>query len=167
MKKGFSLIELIVVIAITAVILAVALPNFLSARERARDAKRKEEANALKQALRMYYNDYQVYPTNATCGGNKVNYILGCGAAANECCPCNTAVDFAVGESCETVYMKKLPSDLGSSMRYHPVIGSTDDFCIRVLLDNKGDSDIATSQARCAGACGANCTGSYYCVCAD
>ena len=61
-RDGFTLIELLIVIAIIATILAAAVPNFLSARERAKDAKKKAEFNQVKNALRLYYNDYQKYP---------------------------------------------------------------------------------------------------------
>ncbi|MBU1326650.1 type II secretion system GspH family protein [Patescibacteria group bacterium] len=180
-RKGFSLIELLVVIAIIAVLLGLALPNFLGARQRAQDAKRKEEVNQLKQALRMYYNDYQRYPPSATCGG-RYNQVSGCGVIVPPatypaaCCPmagCN--VDFAAGGSgCDVIYMKKFPSQLSlgnNSSSYAPfpappAANSGDDFCLKVTLDNKSDADITTSQARCVGVC-ASMGPTEYVVCAD
>ena len=168
-KYGFSLIELIVVIAITAVLLAVALPNFVSTRERARDAKRKQEMQQLKNALRMYYNDFQKYPPSETssCGSGKYNYIKGCKADQNTCCPCDTSNDFAVGAACDTLYMKKFPSEFGSRMYYYSAT-PFDDFCLKVALENAADADIATSKSRCSTACGTNCNGvNDYCACSD
>ena len=166
MKKAFSLIELLVVIAITAVLVAIALPNFLSARERARDTKRKQEMSEMKNALRLYYNDFQTYPVAANCGAGKFNYISGCGVTHNACCPCDTTVDFAVGADCSTLYMKKFPSEFGPSMWYYSSSG--DDFCLKVTLENAADADIATSKSRCSTACGTNCNGTTdYCACAD
>jgi general secretion pathway protein G len=174
MKKGFTLIELLVVIAIIATILGVALPNFLGARERARDTKRKAEINQLKSALRLYYNDYQSYPLNFNGGTGKLNYIQGCGAAGDGNCPCSALVDFAAGGAgCDFIYMKKFPSELGSSMFYYEVPSDVgDDFCLKVPLDNASDSDIAASQARCGvgipgGACYQLASGPDYAVCAD
>ncbi len=176
MKKGFTLIELLVVIAIIATILGVALPNFLGARERARDTKRKAEMSQLKSALRLYYNDYQKYPNNFSGGQGKFNYIAGCGASGGDTCPggstCST-LDFAAGGTgCDIVYMKKFPSELGSNMYYFETPeGVGNDFCLKVTLDNKSDAEIAVSQTRCASACNAAsaaCTGSQaYCVCSD
>jgi len=61
-KKGFTLIELIVVIAIIGTLTGLIVNNLNDARARARDAKRKSELVSLKTALRLYYNDNQSYP---------------------------------------------------------------------------------------------------------
>jgi len=62
-KSGFTLIELLVSISIIATLTAILLPNFMGARERARDAQKISDLNAVKNALRMYYNEHQAYPT--------------------------------------------------------------------------------------------------------
>lgn len=63
MKRAFTLVELLVSISIIAVLSAILLPNFMGARERARDAAKIQELFALKNGLRAYYNDIQAYPT--------------------------------------------------------------------------------------------------------
>lgn len=60
---GFSLVELLVAIGIIATLTAILLPNFMGSRERARDAQKIQDMSAMKNALRLYYNDYQAYPT--------------------------------------------------------------------------------------------------------
>ena len=65
-NKGFSLIELLVVMFIIGILTSVLLPNLMSARQRAKDAQRIEDMNSIKNALRLYYNDYQIYPTPAS-----------------------------------------------------------------------------------------------------
>lgn len=67
-KSGFSLVELLVVISIIGVLSAVLMANFMGARERARDAQRIQDLYAVKNALRMYYNDKQSYPAGTNCG---------------------------------------------------------------------------------------------------
>ncbi len=62
-QVGFSLIELLVVISIIGVLTAVLMINFVGARERSRDAKRIQDLTNLRNALRMYYNDNQAYPS--------------------------------------------------------------------------------------------------------
>ncbi len=184
MKKGFTLIELLVVIGIIGLLVSIAVPNFLSARQRASDSKKKSEMQQLKNALRMYYNDYNRYPDKfdgLVEGVQKYNYVKGCGADGTSNCDrvtCTNADFAAGGTGCDNVYMKRFPSNLGSGTNatyYYPYIpqGVTvpQDFCLRALLDNKSDSDILTSQSRCVSACGSNCTGGAttgrYCVCAD
>jgi len=167
MKRGFSLIELLVVIAIMAMLLAVALPNYLGARERARDAKRKQDMQQMKYALQLYFNDFKKYPAAASCG--KTNYISGCDGttySVSPCCPCSASVDFAVGASCDTIYMKKFPSNFGNlNISY---FGGGTDFCLKAKLENAADPEIALSKTRCASACGSDCSGTTdYCLCAD
>jgi prepilin-type N-terminal cleavage/methylation domain-containing protein len=136
-RHGFSLIELLVVIAIIAIIVALAMPNFLGARERARDAKKKEELVQLKHALRLYYNDTQIYPADDGAG-----HIMGCGTDAQQLCA--QLGPFQAGPvGSETMYMRKLP-DL-----YHYTQVGTDDFRLKAALDNASDGDITTSQQRC------------------
>ncbi|MBI5620690.1 type II secretion system protein [Candidatus Gottesmanbacteria bacterium] len=165
MKKGFTLIELLIVIAIIATILAFAVPNFLGARQRASDTKKKSEAQQLSRALRLYYNDYTKYPADS--GGPIYNIIKGCGASGTGNCPCSSAVDFAAGGTgCDVIYMKKLPSDFGTSMYYYRGT-NTDDFCLKVPLDNASDTEIAKSQTRCATPCSGKVSGTDYAACAD
>ena len=64
---GFSLLELLVVISIIAVLTAVLTTNFMGMRERARDAQKIQDLGSIKNALRMFYNDNQSYPTGTTC----------------------------------------------------------------------------------------------------
>ena len=61
-KNGFSLVELLVVMFIIAILTGVLLPNLMGARQKAKDAQRIGDADAMKEALRMYYNDNQSYP---------------------------------------------------------------------------------------------------------
>ncbi len=65
--KGFTLIELVVVMAIIAILTALASFNFNQARLRARDVQRKSELKAIQNALELYKNDQmpQTYPSNA------------------------------------------------------------------------------------------------------
>jgi len=64
-QAGFTLIELLVAMSIIATLTAILLPNFMGARERAADAKKKQEMAAIKTALRFFYNETQNYPTVA------------------------------------------------------------------------------------------------------
>lgn len=95
-RSAFTLIELLVVIAIIGALSALALPNFMAAREKARDGTRKSDLREIKTALELYKQDQSdntypsALPTNGLCWS-----ATGSGSS----CP-----DSAV-------YMKQVPSD--------------------------------------------------------
>ena len=74
MKKGFTLVELLVTISIIATLTAILLPNFMGAREKAKDAQRIQDMGSIKNALRLYYNDKQSYPPGS--GITNVDTVL-------------------------------------------------------------------------------------------
>lgn len=169
-NQAFTLIELLVAIAIIATLIGLAIPNFLGARSRAKDARRKGEVQQLKNALQLYYNDFHVYPAsaNGTAHGVSVfNYISGCGAAGTSLCPATCTADFAAGGSgCDSVYTAKFPGELGSSMFYYQR-NSGSDFCLKVPLENASDSDITGSQGKCASVCTGLYSGTDYIACSE
>jgi type II secretion system protein G len=64
-QKGFTIIELLVVIVIIGILVALALPNLFSAQARGRDTDRKNELKNLQQKLETYFNDNNGYPAEA------------------------------------------------------------------------------------------------------
>jgi prepilin-type N-terminal cleavage/methylation domain-containing protein len=153
-KQGFTLIELLVVIAIIAVLVAFSVANFVGARSRALDIKKKSELLQVKNALRLYYNDYQTYPGPATTATNTFN---GCGSPSIDC------GDGAIFTDGTTVYMKQLPPSTSYTWQYQQVPAS-DDFCLWTTLNNQSDTDIIGSQARCSGC---SVGSADYVLCAD
>lgn len=67
-NSGFTLIELLVVVAIIALLSSVALIGFLSARQKARDAKRLGDMTQMNTALELYYSTNKGYPSSPTLG---------------------------------------------------------------------------------------------------
>lgn len=62
LQKGFTLIELMVVIVIIGILVAVALPNFVGATDRARVATIKSNVHNVQTALEAYNIDKGNYP---------------------------------------------------------------------------------------------------------
>jgi prepilin-type N-terminal cleavage/methylation domain-containing protein len=62
MKKAFTLIELLIVVAIIAILAAIAVPNFLEAQVRSKVSRVKTDQRSLATALESYYIDNNSYP---------------------------------------------------------------------------------------------------------
>lgn len=60
-QTGFTLIELMVVVAIIGILMSVGIVAFSGAQRNSRDAKRRADVDALGKALEQYYGNNQVY----------------------------------------------------------------------------------------------------------
>ncbi len=62
MKKAFTLIELLIVVAIIAILAAIAVPNFLEAQTRSRVSRAMNDLRTISLAMESYYVDNGGYP---------------------------------------------------------------------------------------------------------
>lgn len=65
-KKGFTLVEMLIVIAIIAILASVALVSVAGVRKSARDTKRVSDISKLQQQLEVYYSQNGAYPADLT-----------------------------------------------------------------------------------------------------
>ncbi len=69
-EEGFTLIELMVVVLIIAILIAIAIPTFLGARQRAQDRQVQSNLRNAFAAEKVVYTDNQVFTTSvATLSG--------------------------------------------------------------------------------------------------
>lgn len=61
-RNGFTLVELLVVMAILALLLSLALPRYFASVDRAREQALKQELSIVRKALDEYYADQGQYP---------------------------------------------------------------------------------------------------------
>lgn len=147
-RAGFTLVELLIVISVIGILTAILLPNFLGTRERASDARAKGSITQLRNALRLFYNDYQYFPESSS------GDLLGCGTVADPGSDdCTTS--FATTGTGGVVYMGELPENFNYTQTQ-----SGQSYVLYTVLTNLSDGDIAASATRCG--IGSPVTGAYY-----
>jgi prepilin-type N-terminal cleavage/methylation domain-containing protein len=62
MKKAFTLIELLIVVAIIAILAAIAVPNFLEAQTRSKASRMKSDMRSVATGMEAYCVDNNKYP---------------------------------------------------------------------------------------------------------
>jgi general secretion pathway protein G len=61
-QKGFTLVELLVVISIMAILTVITVSQFTTAKKKAHDVQRKGDLGNLSKSLQMYFTDYGYFP---------------------------------------------------------------------------------------------------------
>ena len=98
--KGFTLIELMVVIAIILILALIAVPAYRNMQIRAKKSRAQEDMRNIATALEAYYVDWNTYPSSLT-------PLTG---SADSTTSSNTGTS-ATGEVGPITYMAQLPTD--------------------------------------------------------
>lgn len=82
-RRAFTLIELLIVVAIIGILGAIAVPNFLEAQTRSKVSRVMNDLRTLSVAAEAYYTDHNSYPPNSNGpiggphpGGSTVLFIV-------------------------------------------------------------------------------------------
>lgn len=144
-KKGFTLVELLVVMAIISILATVILSGFRASQRRSRDAVRKSDLRQIGQALELFNSDHNQYPV-----GNSGRIAA---------CPFNTAgpetdCQFGTGEMEDNeghLYFRQLPNDpvndgAGTPTYYYRSLTGQRAFQIYAHLENPEDQNCINSD---------------------
>lgn len=82
-ERGFTLVEIMIVVAIIALLAAIAIPNVLRGRTTANESAAIGNLRALVSSLEMYRSVYQVYPSTDGTDFRDGMYGTDCVAATN------------------------------------------------------------------------------------
>lgn len=127
-QAGFTLLELVVVMAIIGILAAIGISSFATTQVKARDARRKGDLSSLTKALEAYNTDHGSYPLSSA--GEIV-----CNADTSATCAWGSEFVDEKG----TVYMAQLPED-PKAFEYQYVAESTGSwFAVLARLENEQD----------------------------
>lgn len=141
-RSGFTLIELIIVMAIMGILIAATASTFQTSRIKGKDGKRKSDLKQIANALEAYMNDYGVYPLASADGK-----IQACGASGTSTCDWGSAFTDSKG----TIYMAQLPSDANNGTQQYKYSVSGDQTMYKILatLENTDDKSIIKVPDSC------------------
>ena len=124
MKKGFTLVELLIAIAILGILATIGMGSFRTAQLRGRDGERKSDLKQISNALELYHSDYNRYPAAIVFGSELTDG--------------------------KTSYMKEVPEDPGGAAYVYAVSLSGNKYQLFAYLENTEDKNIdATITASC------------------
>ena len=131
MRRGFTLIEVLVAATIIAVLISIGVVSYGSVNRRSRDAKRKGDVEQMRSALEMYRADTGYYPN------------AGSGSWANTSGLSTVLV---------STYLPAIPSDPKSTQTYRYKAtnltgGNYYGYCMSALIESEDPDDTCTPDS--------------------
>lgn len=128
LQSGFTLLEIIIAMAVIAIISGALWGNFFSSLSKGRDSRRKQDLQSVAKALELYYADTKAYPTALPSWGAPF---------ANQS---NTAV----------IYMQKLPGDPAYPNATYCYTSPGALYKLYANLENTGDPVVFVTPVLCS-----------------
>jgi type IV pilus assembly protein PilA len=151
-QKGFSLIELLIVVAIILIIAAIAIPNLLRSRIAANEASAAGSTRTIVTGETAYYSTYgNIYATRAQLGG-----AVPCAAAAANAClidPVLSTVGVKSGYNIAVAVTNANQGFVASVVPTTLQVSGVSDFCADetgvIRKDPSGAAGVVATEAAC------------------
>jgi len=143
-KQGFTLMEILIVIAMLGILATIIFGSYLSSLKKGRDSRRKQDLEQVSRALELYYSEQGRYPQES-----EVTF--------------GQKLDNPNSDDDDIFYMKQLPVDPMESYQYDYVVDSSDyqSYQLYSCLENDDDLDYNLSDFSGTN-CGTNCSPCHY-----
>lgn len=147
-RKGFTLIEILIVVAIIAILAGAVLVGFGPAQRQGRDARRVQDLQRVQGALELYYNKCGHYPGDSSCGRVAVANWAGLSTVI-------TGSSLGINQA--------LPNDPSSGATYsYGADGNFASYVLGAALEDANNP--ALNQSYKTSEYGVTCSGSNYCI---
>jgi prepilin-type N-terminal cleavage/methylation domain-containing protein len=135
---GFTLVELILTMAIIAILSVIGIGSYTAATVKSRDTQRKGDLSQIVKAIEMFNNDLGKYPS-------AIDGVMYCPGPDGTEAPCGNSIFSYSGAQLAT-YMQSAPSDptLATSGRKYVYIPDENlrSFALYAALENTEDRDV-------------------------
>jgi len=132
--KGLTLIELLVVVAIVGILASLTLVAMTGTKARARDRRRLEDVNTLRNALSLYYAEHRNFPVptegDSNSNGKPDCYLTGSDSVSSELTNADV-IGTAVID----------PVNSGNYRYFYEAPSSGEDFVIKFYLETNSLQD--------------------------
>lgn len=143
-KQGFTLMEILIVIAMLGILATIIFGSYLSSLKKGRDSRRKQDLEQVSRALELYYSEQGRYPEES-------EVIFG------------QKLDNPNSDDDDIFYMKQLPLDPMSNYQYDYVVDSSDYQSYQLYSCLENDDDLDYNLSGFFGTnCGTNCSPCHY-----